>query len=132
MAKKILVVDDEADIVDAIAPVLQQNNYEVMTAKNGEECLNKVINNKPDLVLLDLLMPKIDGYSVLVALKQASEIDDPSASAPDVGPIHVIVITAHADQRVRDLVEKEKVSAYIIKPFELDELLSKIKAILGE
>ena len=64
--KKILVVDDEADILDVIKLTLEPNGYEVVTASDGEGGLEKAKSKKPDLIILDILMPKMDGYTFLI------------------------------------------------------------------
>ena len=70
MNKKILVVDDDPHIVSLIKTRFEANNYAVVTAADGEECIKKILSDKPDLVILDIMMPKVDGYSVLIGIKE--------------------------------------------------------------
>lgn len=126
MGKKILVVDDDSHIVSLIKTRLEANSYEVITANDGEECIEKILSDKPDLVILDIMMPKVDGYNVLVGIKEIKAI---TGELPE---IPVIVLTAVADPRVREMVEKEQIVDYIIKPFDSADLLSKVKKALGE
>ena len=126
MPKKILVVDDDPNIVKLIKLRLEANTYVVVTAADGQECLAKVLAEKPDLILLDIMMPKSDGYSVLVGLKELKAVTEDIASIP------VIIVSALGDTRIRDLVKKEEIRDYIIKPFNSQDLLAKVKNALGE
>jgi len=126
MPKKILVVDDDPHIVSLIKNRFEANSYEVITANDGEECIEKILSDKPDLVILDIMMPKVDGYNVLVGIKEIKAI---TGELPD---IPIIVLTAVADPRVREMVEKEQIVDYMIKPFDSADLLSKVKKALGE
>lgn len=126
MGKKILVVDDDPHIVSLIKTRFEANNYAVITATDGEECIEKILSDKPDLVILDIMMPKVDGYNVLVGIKEIKAI---TGELPE---IPVIVLTAVADPRVREMVEKEQIVDYIIKPFDSADLLAKVKKALGE
>ncbi len=126
MPKKILVVDDDPNIVKLIKLRLEANEYLVSTAGDGEECVAKALSEKPDLILLDLMMPKSDGYSALTGLK---EIKAMSGEIPD---IPVIILTALGDARVKELLRKEHIEDYVLKPFNAQELLVKVKKALGE
>ncbi len=126
MGKKILVVDDDPHIVSLIKSRFEANRYEVITANDGEECIEKILSDKPDLIILDIMMPKVDGYNVLVGIKEIKAI---TGELPE---IPVIVLTAVADPRVREMVEKEQIVDYIIKPFDSADLLAKVKKALGE
>lgn len=125
MGKKILVVDDDPHIVSLIKTRFEANKYEVITAQDGEECLERILADKPDLVILDIMMPKVDGYNVLVGIKEIKAI---TGELPE---IPIIVLTAVADPRVKEMVEKEQIVDYIIKPFDSADLLSKVKKALG-
>jgi CheY-like chemotaxis protein len=125
MSKKILVVDDEPAIVTVLKSRFQACGYKVLTALDGEECLVKMKSEKPDLVILDLMMPKMDGYNVLIAIKEMKD-------SLKIADIPVLVLTARGDNKVRELIEAEKIVGYEVKPFKANELLEKIKKILGE
>jgi CheY-like chemotaxis protein len=118
---KILVVDDEPHIVMLIKSRLIANNYEVITANDGQECLKKLVDEKPDLLILDIMMPKMDGYSVLVAIKEMREMTG------DIPEIPVIILTARVEARIKELVEQEQIQAYLVKPFDSKELLKTIE-----
>lgn len=126
MAKKILIVDDDPNILKLVKTRLEAHNYEVIAASDGEECMQKVLSDKPDLIILDILMPKADGYDVLVGMKEIK------ALTGKIPVIPVIVLTALSDPRVRGMIEKEEIKDYIVKPFNAEDLLSKVKRALGE
>ncbi|MGB2600261.1 MAG: response regulator [Candidatus Omnitrophota bacterium] len=122
MAKRILVVDDEPLVVKLLATRLEASNYEVISAYDGREGLEKARDEKPDLVIVDLRLPGINGYEICSQLKN----DDAFAGIP------VIVITGSTDKKDRELAEDASADAYIIKPFDREVLLSKIEELLGE
>jgi len=113
--KKILLVDDEPQFVDMVKMRLEAYDYNVITAYNGKEALVKAGIEKPDLILLDILMPVMDGYTAIKELRKKEETKD----------IPVIVLTAKAG--MKDLFTSEGITEYINKPFEDEGLLLKIK-----
>ena len=122
MPKNVLVVDDEPNIVLSLKFLITQECYEVRTASSGEEALQALAEQVPDLILLDVMMPKPDGYEVCQKIRATPEWKD----------IPVIMLTAKS----RD-IEKEKGFAmgaddYITKPFATKELVAKVKAFLEE
>jgi len=124
-SKKIMVVDDEPNIVRLIGGRLKANGYQVETAGNGKECLDKISDFKPDLIVLDVMMPVMDGYSTIIAMKEMKAVDD------DFPDIPVLILSAKADEVIRQLIENESIKGYLTKPFKSDELLGKIKEVLG-
>jgi DNA-binding response OmpR family regulator len=118
--KRILVVDDELDLVVMIAKSLRYKGYDVIIAKDGQEGLEKAKTQKPDLIILDLMLPRIDGYKVCELLKK----DTLYATIP------VILLTAKANAEDIDRGKKVGADAYITKPYERDILFSKIKELL--
>jgi CheY-like chemotaxis protein len=117
---KILVVDDEQDIVTIIGKVLKKNGYEITTAKDGLECIDKVSREQPDLILLDNIMPNMDGPAVLSKLKASKETQG----------IPVIMVTALADQEHITGAQKSGAVEYIVKPFDYEVLLEKVAQAL--
>ena len=115
---KILIIDDEPDFAQLLKKRLEANNYEVDTATNGDEGLKKMKAGKPDVVLLDILMPEKDGYTMLKEAKWDASISS----------IPVIVVTAKPF--MQDLFELEGVHDYLIKPVDDDDLLLRIKLTL--
>jgi len=121
MKHKILIVDDEHDIVVILKMALEKEGYEVVEAFDGVEALQKVKETNPDLILLDIMMPKMDGHSVNLKLKEN----------PETAKIPVIVITGRG--QLKELVQARKdieIVAYLEKPFTVSMLLGKIKETL--
>ncbi len=118
--KKILVADDESDIVEIIKNRLEVNHYEVITASDGEEALHKAKTEKPNLIVLDVMMPKMDGYKVCGLLKRDLRYSK----------IPIIMLTARAQQEDMALGEELGADAYIAKPFNSEVLLGKIKELM--
>lgn len=122
MSKKILIVDDESNIVISIEFLMKQAGYQVEIANNGEDALEKVAAFQPDLVLLDVMMPKINGFEVSRRIRENSAWHD----------IKIIMLTAKGRE-----VEVTKglalgADAYIIKPFSTRELMAEVKHILSQ
>ena len=116
--KKILVVDDEEQLALAVKIRLQSKGYQVVTASDGQQALELAAQERPDLILLDVLMPVMDGYSCL------REINTRFGR----GKIPVIILTAR--DRMKDLFELEGVEDYVIKPFDHEDLLTRIERAL--
>jgi two-component system alkaline phosphatase synthesis response regulator PhoP/two-component system response regulator VicR len=121
VAKKILTCDDEKNIVRLIQVNLERYGFEVVTAFNGNECLEKVKSEKPDLIVLDLMMPEMSGFEVLERLKQ-----DPTTEG-----IPVIMLTARTQDQ--DVLRgwQSGVECYLTKPFNPIELITFIKRIFA-
>jgi DNA-binding response OmpR family regulator len=122
MKKKILVVDDEDDILHFLEMVLREKGYQVTTASGGHEALTRAQIDKPDLVLLDIMMPQMDGWEVLKLLRV------------DEGTSHIPVAMLSARTEAKDRVQglQEGAIDYICKPFSLQELLGKIETIFTQ
>jgi len=119
MSKKILVVDDEDDILHFLELVLEEKGYDVITASGGHEALTRAQMDKPDLVLLDIMMPQMDGWEVLKLLR----VDEETTRIP----VAMLSARIEAKDRVQGL--QEGAIDYICKPFSLQELFEKIDAI---
>jgi DNA-binding response OmpR family regulator len=118
---KILIVDDDVDIVETMAFALQKS-FSVITASNGADGLIKAKYEEPDVIILDLMMPKMDGFEVCLKLKS----DDVTKKIP------VIIFTARNDKDAHYKVFKCGNDDYIVKPFRLTDLVTKInKALLA-
>lgn len=122
MAKRILIVDDEAQLVEMVKMRLESAGYEIITAHDGQEGLEKAKKNKPDLMILDLMLPKMDGYKVCGLLKSDARYSK----------IPVIMFTARAQEEAEGLGKCLGAEEYVTKPFDPKLLLSKIKGLLGE
>ncbi len=116
MSKKILLIDDEPDLISMIKVRLEANNYNVVTAQNGLEGLEKWKEESPDLIVLDVMMPGMDGYTFV----------QESKSREDLKSVPLIMLTAK--DNLKDIFEIEGVKDYITKPFDPEDLLAKIQA----
>jgi CheY-like chemotaxis protein len=116
--KRILVVDDEEDVQVLVCRILRDVGYEVDSASDGGEAIEKIGHRKPDLLVLDLMMPGIDGWGVLEHLRKV----------PDAPP--VVVVTARADDSSFARGVREGASAYVFKPFRFHELVATCQKVL--
>jgi len=118
--KRILVVDDEVDLVETVRFSLELEGYDVLVAYNGEEALNQARKENPDLILLDLMLPKLDGYKVCRLLK----FDERYKHIP------ILMLTAKIQEKDKVTGMETGANEYITKPFEMDELMKKVKNYL--
>ena len=117
MARKILVVDDEPEILEMIESRLTASGYKVCTAKDGIEGIEKLYQFMPDLILLDVLMPRVDGFKTLEILrKYQSTVEVP-----------IVMITAKRESGNILKAQELKATDYIVKPFKAEELLKTIQ-----
>ena len=119
--KRILLVEDEKDMAYAVTLQLEAKGYEVIAASDGHEGLEKARVKKPDLIILDLMLPKIDGYKVCRMLKFDSKYNN----------IPIILFTARAQDADKKIGREVGADAYITKPFEPKALLDKIRELLA-
>jgi DNA-binding response OmpR family regulator len=117
MSKTILMVDDDRRLCDLVKAYLEQEDFRVLTAGDGQEALHMARQERPDLVILDVMMPTMDGYTFMRA--QARERDIP-----------VILLTARVDEGDKVLGLELGADDYVTKPFSLRELLARIRAVL--
>ncbi|MBQ2872263.1 response regulator [bacterium] len=120
-SKKILIVDDEQDIVETLKFILEAQGYTCFCAYNGEDGLNQAKEIMPDLIILDVMMPKINGYKISRLLKYDNKYKN----------IPIIMVTARSQEQDKLIGEETGVNEYISKPFELDEILAVVKKYLG-
>ena len=119
--KRVLLVDDDTDLARMLKLRIEAEGYEFMNAKDGKEMLEVLKIKKPDAVLLDIMLPNMDGYSALREMRK----DAGNAAIP------VIILSAKEKKKVGDLFALEKIEFFIEKPFEPGELLGKIRELLG-
>lgn len=117
--KKILVVDDEPDFLKMIRMRLEASNYEIITAFNGGEVLDKIRTDNPDAVLLDILMPKFDGLKVLREIRRKYK------------KLPVFMITAFSNEERFELANKLNASGFIVKTSDLNKEVENITNVLG-
>ncbi len=118
--KKILLVDDESDLIYGMKIQLEASGFEVITANDGQEGLNKARKERPDLIVLDIMLPKIDGYKVCRMVK----FDEKYKA------IRVIIYTGRAQPADEKLAFEVGADAYLTKPFDPKKLLAKIRELL--
>jgi len=121
-SKKILIVDDEADLVETIRFPLEIDGYHVLASYSGEDALNQARKENPDLILLDLMLPNLDGYKVCRLLK----FDNRYKHIP------ILMLTAKTQEKDKALGMETGANEYITKPFEMEDLLKKVKRYLNQ
>ena len=121
MAEKVLIIDDEIHFLKLVESRLKANGYEVITARDGKEGLEKAKTKMPDLILLDIIMPKMDGRETLKRLRQ----DEDTKSIPVI----MLTVKGEVNDIVQSLVHNGAID-YIVKPFMTFDFLAKIKNAL--
>jgi DNA-binding response OmpR family regulator len=120
MPQKVLIVDDEPSIIVAIQFLMEQNGYETIVAFSGEEAMEAVANHRPDLILLDIMLPVVDGFEVCQRVREN----------PDWKNIRIVLVTAlGSDVNVTKGLDLGA-DAYITKPFSNADLVAKVKELL--
>lgn len=121
--KKILFVEDEPSLQKTVGDILIKEGYEVLQATDGESGIRLAISEKPDLILLDLILPKKDGFEVIKALKDA----------PDTQDIKIVVLTNLQSSGDVEKAIELGATTYLVKAnYNLDEIVNKVKELLGE
>jgi len=119
-AKRVLLVDDDYEIVEAIKAALEAKGYQTLVARDGNQGLAMAEREDPDLVILDMMMPKRSGFLVLERLRRTRRV-----------PVRVIMITANEGSRHKAYAEMLGVDDYIRKPFAMDRLLESVERLLS-
>ena len=119
-SKRVLIVDDDGEIVESVSFALEKKGYEVLIARDGNQGLALAERENPDLMILDMMMPKRSGFLVLEKLRR---------TRPD--PIRVIMITANEGSRHKAYAEMLGVDDYIRKPFAMDRLIESVNRLLS-
>ena len=118
--KRILLVDDDAEIVESLRLALEATGYTVLVARDGNQGLALSERENPDLVILDMMMPKRSGFLVLEKMRRTRET-----------PMRVIMITANEGSRHKAYAEMLGVDDYIRKPFPMDRLIESVQRLIG-
>lgn len=121
MSKKILIIDDERDFVETVLFALSSDGFEVSNASNGPNGLEQAKTLLPDLIILDLMMPDMDGYEVARRLKADSQ----------TSAIPILVLTAAVTRDLSQKIRETKAVDYLTKPCDLEELIKRVKLVLG-
>ena len=118
--RRVLLVDDDPEIIESMRTVLESKGYEILVARDGNQGLLMAERENPDLVVLDMMMPKRSGFLVLERLRRSHPV-----------PVRVIMITANEGSRHKAYAEMLGVDDYIRKPFAMDRLLDSVQRLLG-
>jgi DNA-binding response OmpR family regulator len=118
--KRVLLVDDDVEIMESMRTVLESRGYEILVARDGNQGLVMAESENPDLVVLDMMMPKRSGFLVLERLRRSRPV-----------PMRVIMITANEGSRHKAYAEMLGVDDYIRKPFAMDRLLDSVQRLLS-
>jgi len=118
---RVLVVDDDEVIRRLIAVNLQLEGFEVSTAVDGQDCLDKVVEINPDVITLDIMMPRLDGWETAVRLRKS----------PDTAHIKVVLITARAQEDDKVRGRRVGADAYLTKPFDPNEMIRVVRELAG-
>ena len=119
-AKRVLLVDDDPEIIDAIRYALEKQGFQIFIARDGNQGLAMAEREDPDLVILDMMMPKRSGFLVLEKLRRTREV-----------PVRVIMVTANEGSRHKAYAEMLGVDDYIRKPFAMDKLIDAVQRLLA-
>jgi len=120
--RKILLVDDSETVLLMERMILKKEPYQLITAKNGMEGVEKALEIKPDLILMDVVMPEMNGFDAVKWLRQS----DTTRSVP------IVMVTTQAEAESMEAGYESGCSDYIIKPIDSTELLAKVRSILGD
>jgi DNA-binding response OmpR family regulator len=121
MGKKVLIADDEPNIVAALEFLLQRNGYEVQVARNGEQALQMVEKSPPDLILLDIMMPVRSGYEVCKRIRER----------PDLAHVKIVMVSAKGRDAEVNKGLSMGADLYVTKPFSTRDLMDKVNRLLG-
>src|ERR1019366_2154455 len=114
---RILIIEDETPMRTALKDVLEAEGYRALTAADGESGLKRALEEKPDLILLDIMMPKLDGYEVCSELRRLSN------------PVTVLMLTAKGQVEDRVTGLDSGADDYLVKPFSTEELMARVRAL---
>lgn len=119
--RRVLIVDDEPSIAKILRKQMEVAGFDVSVAVDGEEGLAKIRDGRPELVILDVMLPKMNGHQVCSTVKQD----------PELKVIPILMLTAKAQRQDQEEAKTCGAEAYLTKPFQLDELLEKVRGLLG-
>jgi DNA-binding response OmpR family regulator len=116
MAKTIMVVDDEADIRNTVKTIMEKEGYAVVTAVNGDDCLKKLAKTKPDLILMDIMMPGTPTKDIVPKIKSK---------------IAYLSVVRTSEAEKEDLMKSKNIVDFIQKPFDVKKLVARVKKLVG-
>ena len=121
MSHSVLIVEDEPNIVISLEFLMKKAGFEVAVARDGEAALEAIRSGRPDLVLLDVMLPRLNGYQVCESVR----------NDPDLGGVKIIMLTAKGRDAERDKGMALGANAYITKPFSTRDVVDKVRSLLG-
>jgi len=124
MAKKVMIVDDEEDIRNSLQMLLEGMGYDTVLASDGNDCLDKIRDAHPDLIIMDFFMPKISGRETTKKIREDSQLDDVK--------IIFLTVAEFRGEEYMDEFQKLKVDDYIQKPPDTGDFMNRVKQALGE
>lgn len=119
MGKKVIVIEDERNIIEAISFILSRDGWDVATHSNGHDAIDAVRARKPDLVILDVMLPGKSGFDILTEIRGDTEL----------GETPVLMLTARGQNKDREMAERAGASAYMTKPFSNAEVLDAVRQL---
>lgn len=119
MGKKVIVIEDERNIIEAISFILSRDGWEVATHSNGHDAIDAVRARKPDIVILDVMLPGKSGFDILTEIRGDTEL----------GQTPVLMLTARGQDKDREMAERAGASAYMTKPFSNSEVLDAVREL---
>jgi two-component system alkaline phosphatase synthesis response regulator PhoP len=122
MGNRIFIADDESGFVSTLRSRLEFEGFEVTTAPDGKSALDRIREDHPDLILLDIMMPAMNGYQVCRELKED----------PETSPIPILMLTAKSQESDKFWGKEAGADAYVTKPFDMDELIGQIRGLLNK
>ncbi len=120
MAQRVLIVDDEAPLVNLLAQALSDHRFQVASARDGVDCMNKVATFKPDVVVMDVMMPRLDGVDATRLIRRNRSWSD----------VIIIALSARSDPASRDQIIQAGADLFVSKPFSIQRLIGQIQRLL--
>ncbi|MCZ4352980.1 response regulator [Roseovarius aestuarii] len=121
MNRQVLLIEDEPNIIEAISFILSRDGWQVKTHSNGRDAVDVVRARRPDLVILDVMLPGRSGFDILTDIRNSDDL----AATP------VLMLTARGQRKDRELAEQGGVNRYMTKPFSNSEMLSAVRELVG-
>lgn len=121
MGKRVLLIEDEPNIIEAISFILTRDGYTVHTHEDGETAMTKIKTTPPDMIILDVMLPGLSGFDILRAVR----------ADPDVGETPVMMLTARGQTKDRETAERLGANQFMTKPFSNTEVRDAVRAMVG-
>ena len=121
MGKSVLLIEDEPNIIEAISFILSRDGWEVKTHSNGHDAMDAVRDRRPDLLILDVMLPGKSGFDILQEIRDDAEL----------GATPVLMLTARGQQKDREMAQRAGASRYMTKPFSNAEVLEAVRDLVG-